>query len=183
MDDRKNWQALVQAFCSEFNQNEPVELWIKNSNPYFAHYHFTDPRIKVINRQYTFPEIQEIYRLFDCFVFPSHAEGSGLPPREAMATGLPCIITNWSGMTEVANSDYNYPLTPVAIDHPDVRGEEQPGFMARIDNQELMYYMRYVYEHREEAKQKGKKASKYIHENWSWEVCAQDLLRKLEKWI
>ncbi len=182
MDERKNWQDLVQAFCSEFDQDEPVELWIKNSNGYFNHIHFTDPRVKVINRMYRFDEIQKLYQLFDCFVFPSHAEGSGLPPREAMATGLPVILTNWSGLTEVCNPEMNYPLTPVAIDIPDVRGPDQPGFMARIDVTELMYYMRYVYEHQDEAKRKGMIASRYIHRNWNWDACAVDLISKLQEW-
>lgn len=177
-DERKNWEDLVVAFCSEFDNNEPVELWIKNINPYFSHKQFTDPRIKVINRMYSGEEIQELYTMFDCFVFPSHAEGSGLPPREAMATGLPTILTNWSGMTEVA--DYGYKLEPIAIDMPDVRGEEQPGFMARIDVSQLMYFMRYVYDNQEEASEKGREASEYIHREWNWDTCAKSLIRQVE---
>ena len=178
-DDRKNWEDLVVAFCSEFDEDEPVELWIKNSNPYFGHKAFTDPRIKVINRFYTFDEIAEFYKRLDCFVFPSHAEGSGLPPREAMATGLPTIVTNWSGLTEIA--DYGYKLEPVAIDHPDVRGEEQPGFMARIDVRDLMREMRYCFSHQDSAINKGKMASEFIHKEYSWDACATDLLQKVRE--
>lgn len=178
-DERKNWQDLVRAFSSEFSSNEPVELWIKNSNPYFNHMAFKDPRIKVINRMYTFDELTQLYSYFDCFVFPSHAEGSGLPPREAMATGLPVILTDWSGLSEVANPQFSYPLHPVAIDVPDVRGPEQPGFMARIDIQELMFYMRHTFEHFYEGKAKGKLASDYVRNEWSWDICAADLYSKL----
>jgi glycosyltransferase involved in cell wall biosynthesis len=182
-DHRKNWQDLVTAFTSEFDEKEPVELWIKNSNGYFNNTGFYDPRIKLINRLYTFEEIQKLYSFFDCFVFPSHAEGSGLPPREAMATGLPVILTNWSGLTEIADTRWSYPLIPVAIDIPDVRGPEQPGFMARIDVTELMYWMRYVYEHQTEANEKGKLASEFIHKEYNWDSCAKDLLTKLEVFI
>src|SRR5581483_8041676 len=133
MDEKKNWKDLVQAFCSEFEPFEPVELWIKNSNKYFEHMAFNDRRVRIINDNYSFEQISKLYSFFDCFVFPSHAEGSGLPPREAMATGLPTILTNWSGLEEICNPDYNYPITPVSIDYPDIRGEEQPGFQARID--------------------------------------------------
>jgi glycosyltransferase involved in cell wall biosynthesis len=179
-DDRKNWQDLIRAFSSEFDGGEPVELWIKNANSYWANKEFSDDRIRIINRMYSFDEIAKLYTLFDCFVFPSHAEGSGLPPRESMATGLPVILTNWSGMEEIADESISYPLTPVAIDYPDIRGIEQPGFMARIDISELMYQMRYVYDHQTEAKLKGKKASEFIHTNYNWDSCAEDLLRKLE---
>lgn len=179
-DDRKNWQDLVTAFCSEFEPSEPVELWIKNTNGYWNSTLFQDDRIKIINRMYTFEEVQKLYSYFDCFVFPSHAEGSGLPPREAMATGLPTIVTNWSGLTEIADPSISYPLTPISIDHPDVRGPEQPGFMAKIDVQELMYLMRYVYEHPQEGIEKGKRASEYVHKEYNWDKCAEDLIYKLE---
>jgi len=180
-DDRKNWKDLVTAFCSEFNKNEPVELWIKNTNGYWNITHFSDERIKIINTMYTFEEIQKLYAYFDCFVFPSHAEGSGLPPREAMATGLPVILTNWSGLTEIADKSISYPLTPIAIDYPDVRGIEQPGFQARIDVSELMYWMRYVYEHYDEATEKGKRASEFVHKEYNWNRCAEVMVKKLEE--
>lgn len=180
-DERKNWEDLVTAFCSEFDEDEPVELWIKNVNPYWGYKNFRDRRVKSMNRMYTYEEIQKLYTLFDCFVFPSHAEGSGLPPREAMATGLPVILTNWSGLTEISNPKISYPIEPVAIDFPDIRGPEQPGMMARIDVKELMYWMRYVYDHPFEARQKGEAASKFVHENYNWDSCARDLYKKLEQ--
>lgn len=180
-DERKNWTDLVQAFTSEFAPEEEVELWIKNSNPYFSQMAFKDQRIKVVNRYYTFNEMLDFYRLIDCFVFPSHAEGSGLPPREAMATGLPVILTNWSGLTEMCNPQITYPINPVAIDVPDVRGPEQPGFMARIDVQELMYWMRHCFNFRDEATARGELASEYVHKEWNWDVCAKDMLQKLQQ--
>jgi len=181
IDERKNWKDLVQAFCSEFSPLDKVELWIKNSNKYFEHMQFKDPRIKVINQFYSNEQMTKLYSLMDCFVFPSHAEGSGLPPREAMATGLPTILTNWSGLEEVCNPNYNYPVNPITIDYPDVRGIEQPGFQARLDVRELMYWMRYVYENQVEALQKGQNASEYIHKEWTWDKCAKDLLEKVEE--
>jgi glycosyltransferase involved in cell wall biosynthesis len=181
MDDRKNWKDLVQAFYSEFDQFEPVELWIKNTNRYFEHFNFSDPRIKVINETYTFEQIQKLYTLIDCFVAPSHAEGSGLTPRESMAAGCPTILSNWSGHTEICNPEFNYPLTPIAIDYPDVRGNEQPGFMARFDVSELMYYMREVYTNYDKALEKGKLASDFIHKEYNWDSCAKDLLQKVEE--
>jgi glycosyltransferase involved in cell wall biosynthesis len=179
-DERKNWKDLVTAFSSEFDNNEPVELWIKNLNPYWVHTAFQDFRIRVINNLYSFDQMNTLYSLFDCFIFPSHAEGSGLPPREAMATGLPTIVTNWSGLTEISSPTISYPIQPVAIDVPDIRGIEQPGYQARIDVQELMYLMRYVYEHQNEAKEKGKKAAEFIQKEYSWDACAQDMIKKME---
>lgn len=181
LDDRKNWQALVQAFMSEFDKNEPVRLILKNSNPNFGYWTPNDDRIKIVNKRYDLEEMNRLYYYMDCFVFPSRAEGAGQPPREAMCTGLPVIMTNWSGLADICDEKYNYPIDPVAIDVPDTRGEEQPGFQARIDVQELMYWMRYVYEHREEAKQKGKDACDWMNREWTWDKCAESTVELLKK--
>lgn len=180
MDDRKNWKDLISAFISEFDQGEKVELWIKNTNAMWGYANPDDERIKIIKARYSAEQMNKFYQLIDCFVFPSHGEGSGLPPREAMATGLPTILTNWSGLSEVAVESLSYPLTPVAIDYPDFRKEEQPGFQARLDVREIMYWMRYVYEHRTEALLRGKRASEYIHSEYSWDKCAVVLLDQLK---
>ena len=42
-------------------------------------------------------EIAELYRQADVFVFPSLAEGFGMVSLEAMASGLPCVLTPQSG--------------------------------------------------------------------------------------
>ena len=182
LDERKNWQEMVTAFTSEFDNNEPVELWLKNSNNMFGYEQPADERVKLIDELLSFEQMQIFYKNIDCFLFCSRAEGAGMPGREAMATGLPVIITNWSGMADVADSKYNYPLNPVAIDLPDARQqEEQPGFQARISVEELMYWMRHIYEHQDEAYEKGKLASEWMHKDWTWEACAKDMLVTLEE--
>jgi glycosyltransferase involved in cell wall biosynthesis len=45
--------------------------------------------------------LSALYRLASVFVFPSLYEGFGLPPLEAMATGLPVITSNVSSLPEV----------------------------------------------------------------------------------
>lgn len=42
-----------------------------------------------------------LYNLADIFVYPSFFEGFGLPPLEAMASGLPVIVSNTSSLSEV----------------------------------------------------------------------------------
>jgi len=39
-------------------------------------------------------KLRKIYNSCDIFVFPSHCEGFGMPPMEAMACGVACIVTN-----------------------------------------------------------------------------------------
>lgn len=49
-------------------------------------------------------ELAAIYAMAKAFCFPSFAEGFGLPPLEAMASGVPVIVSNTTAMPEVCNS-------------------------------------------------------------------------------
>lgn len=180
LDERKNWQDVVRAFTSEFKKKEPVRLILKNSCPTFGYRQPIDERIKIVDKIYSPQDMIKLYQITDCFLFTTRGEGSGLPAREAMATGLPIIVTNYQGLAEVSNSKYNYPIDPISIDYPDTR-EDQPGFMARLDVSEIMYWMRYIYEHQEEAREKGKLASEWMHKEWKWDDCAKDMLEIIKK--
>ena len=179
LDSRKNYQQLVQAFKSEFTKGEPVRLVMKNSNPNFGYEDFDDERIKIVNRMFNPDEMAYLYYMFDCFVFPSKGEGSGLPPREAMATGCPAIVPDYSGTAEIANEKYAYVLHPTGREK-DSRGEEsQPGQWATYDVRELMYLMRQAYENKD-IKEMGKKASDWMHREFTWEKGARKMIKILE---
>jgi glycosyltransferase involved in cell wall biosynthesis len=48
-------------------------------------------------------ELAAIYAMAKAFCFPSFAEGFGLPPLEAMASGIPVIVSDTTAMPEVCN--------------------------------------------------------------------------------
>ena len=52
-------------------------------------------------------ELPVIYQSANVFIFPSWFEGFGLPPLEAMASGLPVILTETDGAGEYAQSGIN----------------------------------------------------------------------------
>ena len=45
-------------------------------------------------------DMPRLYNMWDAFVFPSGGEGFGLPPWEAMASGLPIVYSNYSSHAE-----------------------------------------------------------------------------------
>lgn len=49
-------------------------------------------------------ELTAIYALSTIFCFPSYAEGFGLPPLEAMASGVPVIVSNTTALPEVCGT-------------------------------------------------------------------------------
>lgn len=54
----------------------------------------------------------DLYRGCDVFVFPSRAEGFGLPPLEAMACGAPVVVADSRGVREYAVDGVNALVVP-----------------------------------------------------------------------
>lgn len=66
---------------------------------------FTQP---MANQQTVY---EQIYAKADCGLYPTRAEGWGLPILETIATGAPCIVGNWTGQSEYLTSEYPHGLT------------------------------------------------------------------------
>jgi glycosyltransferase involved in cell wall biosynthesis len=57
-------------------------------------------------------KLPALYRRSDVFVFPSWGEGFGLPPLEAMACGVPVVLTDSRGVHEYARPEQNCLMVP-----------------------------------------------------------------------
>lgn len=183
LNDRKGVFETIRAFASEFAPDEPVRLYLKTSNKEFAYYqNFSDPRIITDARHLPFDELVKLYHSFDCFVFPSKAEGVGNPPREAALTGCPVITTNYSGLEDLCQTGYVYALEPKEVKRRDMQA--QPGNWAEIDLAELMGAMRHVYEHKYEANYNARLLAQHLRDEYSWDVVGKkmaDFLRSIDK--
>jgi glycosyltransferase involved in cell wall biosynthesis len=96
---RKGWDVAMLAFWRAFGRDQRYRLVIKAR----AHNFKFAPQpsnMHVIRQDLTEAELAEFFAAVDCFVFPTRGEGFGLPPREAAATGLPVIVTNWGGTAD-----------------------------------------------------------------------------------
>ncbi len=169
---RKGTDILIEAFQEEFQKGEKVKLICKTS---YNGYPFVvkDPRIEVKIGTDTVDELRtHFFQQVDCFVFPTRGEGFGLTPLEAMATGIPAIVTGWSGpleyMTEEIGWLIDYTMTPATAFTEKVY-KENCGDWAEPSKEHLRKLMRYAYEHQDEVKEKGLNAAKYVKENWTWQ--------------
>jgi glycosyltransferase involved in cell wall biosynthesis len=118
----------------------------------------------------------------DCFIFPSRGEGFGLTPIECMATGLPTIVPNAHGITEYFDKKYMYEAkveTTCSGIYSKYKGQNV-GNMVVCDVKQLRSQMRYVYEHQEQAKEKGKQASEYVKQ-WAIQNTSSKLIEAIEK--
>lgn len=72
-------------------------------------FHSLSTQFNLKNPVISFPnmsrnQIYELYRLADCMLFPSLYEGFGMPPLEAMASGVPVIASNIPVIREVVGN-------------------------------------------------------------------------------
>lgn len=58
-----------------------------------------------------YQELGIVYSLATVFCFPSYAESFGLPPLEAMACGIPVVVSNTTSLPEICG-DAGYYITP-----------------------------------------------------------------------
>ncbi|MDZ4716533.1 MAG: glycosyltransferase family 1 protein [Cytophagales bacterium] len=72
---------------------------------------------RVIFTGAVFEDLDIIYSLATLFCFPSHAESFGLPPLEAMASGVPVVVSGTTSLPEVCGEAGTYvnPDDPVQI--------------------------------------------------------------------
>lgn len=169
---RKGTDLLVQAFLEAFPTEKDVRLICKSSQPTYR-FGVQDRRVVVHLDHWTHEEmLNQFFKQVDCFVFPTRGEGFGLTPLEAMATGIPAIVTGWSGPMEYMTPEtgwlLDYKMVP-AKDFSEKLYKEDCGDWAEPSKADLIAKMRYAYEHQDEVKAKGKAAAEHVKQNWLWQ--------------
>ncbi|MEK7611703.1 MAG: glycosyltransferase family 1 protein [Patescibacteria group bacterium] len=140
MDYRKNLKRLVKAVGLLSKDDSALSLVIVGQ-PKVQHLKYLDyPYIKIINKADR-KDLPAIYNLAKVFVYPSLYEGFGLPPLEALACGIPVVVSRNSSLGEIFNEagyyiedERNVESIALALDkalHPDpseFRTKQEKGF-------------------------------------------------------
>lgn len=197
-DYRKGWDILLKAYLTEFKKQEDVTLILKVNE--FTNtfdeiqrqmYQYVSslglntsdiPDIRLINKYYNNIEMATLYASCDAFVLPSRGEGWGRPYMEAMATGLPTIGTCWSGHLEFMNDGNSYLIEIDGLQDVSPTDVFKGHRWAKPSLAHTMALMRYVYENREQAREKGLTARQEISKNWTWQKAAEKVEKRLEKY-
>jgi glycosyltransferase involved in cell wall biosynthesis len=179
---RKGIDILIQAFQDEFRPGEEAGLVLKSAGPVPA-YAVRDPRVTVFSAFLDQVGLLRFLQGLDAFVLPSRGEGFGLCALEAMSTGLPVIATNWSGPTEYMHPDYSFPLNFRLVDAQGTVSKNVPHFgqWAEPDYEHLRSLLRWLYDHRAEAAEKGRMAAQLVRESWTWDRVAAQLVQNLDE--
>ena len=169
LSERKNARMALKAFRDIFKKGEKVRfvVWpgifdIPGQPTQDLQEYLKDPRIEIKKFNYSSIDFREQLWKSDCFVFPTHGEGFGIPPVEAMACGVPVICTDWSGCKEYTDIRYNYPIKVGDMGESREMPQYYRGQWANPDYQHLKYLMRFIYEHRTKAMNKAKRGSAWV---------------------
>jgi UDP-glucose:(heptosyl)LPS alpha-1,3-glucosyltransferase len=108
-------------------------------------------------------DIEFYYAAADAYVGPSLQESYGIPPAEAMACGLPVIVSAAAGVSEIVTND----VDGMVLDDP-------------TDAIKLAAMIRRLYEDKEFCKRLGKNASETAR-RYTWESNGRDLAAIFEE--
>ncbi|MBN2035325.1 MAG: glycosyltransferase [Chitinispirillaceae bacterium] len=189
---RKGVDILVNAYLSEFTAREPVCLVIKGSNAYTrelaAKVEALAGRSDIASIIYYTEDVPPaglpgLYTACDCYVHPYRSEGYGLPVAEAMACGLPVIVTGAGACSDFVNEDSGY-LIKCSLEKLQtwsVSGMKTVGnpFWLLPDTEDLRNLLRYVYKNRDEAQKRGLRASDMVRKNHTWKHTARTVADRL----
>jgi len=167
--DRKNHVKLIQAFAKAFGDDPGVQLVIN------ARYCEKEVRNE-ITKAITILELKNIkftqkplsknnylreFKEIDCYVSPSKGEGFSIQPREAMALGIPVIVTNNTGQIPVCESGLVEAVSsPIRVPALNPWGDYY-GFNFDCSVEELADAMKRVSESYSTYLEKGKDARKW----------------------
>ncbi|MBN2529714.1 MAG: glycosyltransferase family 4 protein [Deltaproteobacteria bacterium] len=120
---RKGIETLLQAYRNAFTRDDDVVLLVKlNYIPHKKkgkpfeyrdiHGMFDDyrkdktaPEVILLDTFFSEHDIAALYRCADCLVSATRGEGFGMVYLEALACGLPVMVTGWSGHMDFLNHE------------------------------------------------------------------------------
>jgi len=168
--ERKNPEAIIEAFRTAFGPNDEALLILKSSHSALH------PRelerllraargasVQIIDGVVTRDEIDALIGFADCYVSLHRSEGFGLTLAEAMARGKPVIATNYSGNIDFMSPDNSFLVDYDLVEIPEKCGEyDQGNVWAAPNTQHAAELMRFVFENRDEAHQVGQAARRTV---------------------
>ena len=182
---RKGSWMVAEAFIKAFKENDPVHLCIASPKitPMYTQMKLEydkHPNIEFICKMNE--NTNELYSKNHIYVSPHLSEGFGLMIPEAMATGMPCIVSRCSSPREFFDKKYGWWIE-MSEDYAPVFQclPETNSYWRLPDINSLADDMMYAYENRDEAKEKGSRGSKFVRNSLTWDICATKIKKLIRE--
>jgi glycosyltransferase involved in cell wall biosynthesis len=198
-ETRKGFNELLEGFKIAFEGDETTELHLK-SDYFWGDQTHRNAKQDEVSRQIDGLGLNNVvpvsgalptshmallYNNYDAFIFPSRAEGWGLPLIEAIACGLPVISTCYSGHAEYLGAiDGQF----VRLDHK-IESISCPEFLqhwksggqwAVASPDEIAKKLVFMREQYDSFQQHAMTASQTIRDHFSWRHAAEQAIHSLQ---
>ncbi len=193
---RKGIDILLETYLATFTASDDVCLVIK-TNGANSHYRGASldaqikqlasnpmaPAIEFIDQDLSDFEIAALYRACDALVHPYRGEGFGLPIAEAMASGLPVIVTGYGACLDFcdAESAYLIAATEVPLVQHSLPDPSIGYWMAEPDRADLARLMLEVIGNPDEARAVGARGRERIVSKFQWAHVAQKASERISE--
>lgn len=177
-DLRKNHPMLIKAFAEEFKNDPNVNLRIngrsfdfKNLNKYLSSLKCTN--IFLTKYHLSWNDYIKFMSNIDCYVNISKGEGFSIPPREALAMKIPCILTNNTAQKTICKTGFVKSIESNILE----QAKFPPGIYDGLDDLgsffncnilDVRKALREVYNNYAEYKKKAKLAKQWVKQ-YTWQ--------------
>lgn len=173
---RKGLPETLKAWRAAFQGNKDVQLTCKLGATGFNLDHHGN--VKTICGKMPFNELLGLHYDHNVFVYPSWGEGFGFNPFQALATGMPTVMTaDWAPYRRFVDPMLTVKAELVDSPWPSVH----PGKMFRPEHDDLVDRLRWVHDNYEERSDFAQIQAPLIHEDYAWDVVTKSSFEKLEK--
>ena len=185
---RKGIDILLRAYLKAFTKNDEVCLVVKdmggesfyrgqNAEQMIAEIQKNPdaPEIIYIKDYLTEEEIASLYRACNVFVSPYRGEGFSLPTLEAMACGLPVIVTEGGSTEDFTISTFSVKIPSEKKSIGNRIGEYEltgEAFLLEPSEDDLVEILKRFYKSPNSFLSRGLIASAYARQNWNWSKSA-----------
>lgn len=172
---RKGTDLAVKAFKRLYGQDGswgdgPIpRLMLKNPRSE----QFFHPRIEMHSGRITDTEEVELYESAHCYLQPSRGEGFGLQPLQAIAQGMPTVLTDAHGHASFADLGLGIGWTPKKAEYF-IYGDAGEWWEPNLD--ELCDQMKDVYDHYDDHCARAELSAKEVAERFTWAKTARGLI-------
>jgi len=193
---RKGIDILLEAYTEIFTNKDDVTLVIKDmgQDSFYKHMSLKGkieeiknnpdaPEILYLTDKLTERQMAGLYTACDCLVHPYRGEGFGLPVLEAMACGIPVVVTEGGAMDDFCKKQWAYliPSNRILIDFPDCKLVRKYAEILEPNKEKIKSILKHVFRNYGEAQEKARHALEYVQRYFNWKVIGEKVIQRIEE--